>query len=125
MKVVTVGGNAFTRIRNLTPHTIRLVGGERALELPPDGPAARVALAADVPDGAVEIDGLMMPLVRTAATTTVVDLPDPEPGTLLLVARPVAEAVAARQDLAYPHLTVRDENGVVMGCRALGRPARP
>lgn len=68
---------------------------------------------------------MSIPLVRTAATPTVVDLPDPEPGTLLIVARPVADAVTDRHDLAYPHRAVRDDRGVVVGCRALGRPARP
>lgn len=71
------------------------------------------------------IGGMSIPLVRTAATPTVVDLPDPEPGTLLIVARPVADAVTDRHDLAYPHRAVRDDRGVVVGCRALGRPARP
>jgi hypothetical protein len=85
---------------------------------------ARLALAPDLPDGTMVVDGLPIPLVRTAATATVVNLPDPEPGTLLLVARAVAEALTGRQDLAYPHRTVRDDNGVVVGCRALGRPAR-
>jgi len=115
----------FTRIRNLTPHPIHLVGEGRVVELPPDGPPARLALAPDVPDGTVVVEGLPVPLVRTAATPTVVDLPDPEPGTLLIVARPVADVVTDRHDLVYPHRAVRDEDGVVVGCRALGRPSLP
>ena len=125
LRIVTANPTSFTRVRNLTPHAIHLIGDERILELPPDGPPARLALAPDLPDGTIVIDGFPIPVMRTAATTTVVNLPDPEPGTLLLVARPVAEALAARHDLAYPHRTVRDESGVVVGCRALGRPSRP
>jgi hypothetical protein len=112
----------FTRVRNLTPHPIHLVGESRTVVLPPSGPPARLVLAPDLPDGSVLIEGLSIPLVRTAATPIVVDLPDPEPGVLLIVARPVADALTDRKDLAYPHRAVRDEHGVVVGCRALGRP---
>jgi hypothetical protein len=111
------------RLRNRTPHTIHILGNDQALEITPDGPAARLTLAPDRPDGTLTVDGVAVPLIRTSATTTVVDLPDPEPGTLYVVARPVAEALPERHDLAYPHLTVRDDRGVVTGCRALGRPA--
>jgi len=110
-------------LRNLTPHAVRLIGDTGAVELSPDGPPARLVLAADVADGHVEVDGVTIPLVRTAATTTLVGLPDPAPGVLLVVARPVAEAAALRDDLVYPHRTVRDADGNVVGCRALGRPA--
>ena len=111
-------------IRNLTPHAVRLIGNDSATELPPDGPPARLVLAPDVQDGDVVVNGVTMPLVRTSATADVVNLPEPVPGVLLIVARPVAEALLDRDDLLYPHRAVRDENGTVVGCRALGRPLR-
>lgn len=119
------GSGVFVRLRNRTPHPIHIVGDDRTLEIAPDGPPARLVLAPDQPDGTLTIDGVPVPLLRTTATASVADLPAPEPGTLLVVARPVAEALPERDDLAYPHRSVRDDRGAVIGCRALGRPARP
>ncbi|MBI1758226.1 MAG: hypothetical protein HYR62_03230 [Actinobacteria bacterium] len=112
-------------VRNLTPHAVHLLGPDTVVELPPAGPPARLVLAPDQPDGEIRVGDLTVPLVRTAATPTVTGLPDPESGVLLIVARPVAEAFPHRDDLAYPHQVVRDEHGVIIGCRALGRPTHP
>jgi hypothetical protein len=69
------------------------------MELPPAGPPTRLVLAPDVPDGEVVVGSVSVPLVRTSATPVIVGLPDPEPGVLLIVARPVAEADPHRDDL--------------------------
>lgn len=111
------------QVLNLTPHTIRIIIGEATLSVPPSGPLARIVLAPDVPDGTVTIEGHQVPIVRTAATPEVTCLPEPRQDVLLIVARAVAEALPDRQDLVYPHDTVRDDRGAVIGCRSLGRPA--
>lgn len=120
-------GTVAAVLRNLTPHPVRLLGAEPgdgpAVELPPDGPPARLVLAPDEADGAVRVGDLVVPLVRTAATAEVTGLPEPRPGVLLIVARSAAEAFPDRDDLCYPHRMVRDGGGAVVGCRALGRPA--
>lgn len=110
-------------VLNLTPHVVRLVGEAATVELVPAGPPARVVLRPDLDDGAVRIGPLLVPLKRTAASPTVTGVPERRPGVLLIVARPVAEALPARDDLVYPHDTVRDSSGVVVGCRSLARPA--
>ncbi|WP_434740706.1 hypothetical protein [Micromonospora sp. SH-82] len=107
---------------NLTPHVVRLVGDELTVEVPASGPPARVVLQPDVVDGAVRVGALVVPLKRTAASPVVVGVPEPRPGMLFIVARPVAEALAERGDLVYPHDTVRDAEGRVVGCRSLARP---
>jgi len=108
---------------NLTPHVVRLVGDGAAVELAPAGPVARVVLRPDRADGVVRIGRLVVPLRRTSASSLVTGVPNRRPGVLLIVARAVAEALPDRDDLFYPHDTVRDEHGVVVGCRALARPA--
>jgi hypothetical protein len=109
-----------TSVVNLTPHHIRLVGEREAVELAPAGPPARLVLRRDEPLGRVAVGPVLIPVVRTAASGEVNGLPDPRPGVLLIVARPVAEALPNRDDLVFPHDTVRNENGTVIGCRALG-----
>jgi hypothetical protein len=109
---------------NLTPHVIRLISDTATVELPPAGPAARVVLLPDRNDGQIRIGPLLVPLKQTAASTHVTGLPDQQRGVLLIVARPVAEALPHRDDLLYPHDTVRDTSGIVIGCRSLGRVAR-
>jgi hypothetical protein len=108
-------------VLNLTPHPIRLVGDDSVVQLATSGPPARVVLLPDRPDGQVRIDGLVVPLKRTAASAEVTGLPGARPGVLLIVARPVAETLPHRDDLVYPHDTVRDATGAVVGCRSLAR----
>ncbi|MFI9531140.1 hypothetical protein [Micromonospora rosaria] len=108
---------------NLTPHVVCLLGGELAVEVPPSGPPARVVLRPDIADGVVRVGPLVVPLKRTAASPVVVGVPESRPGVLFIVARAVAEALPERNDLVYPHDTVRDAGGRVVGCRSLARPA--
>lgn len=121
--MLTVDDPVAVEMVNLTPHVVRLVGEDQTVELPPAGPPARVVLRPDRPDGAVRVGSLVVPLKRTAATGVVTGLPEPRPGVMLIVARPVAEALPERDDLVYPHETVRNADGVVVGCRSLARPA--
>lgn len=114
---------AVLEVLNLTPHVVRLVGDDATVELAPAGPPARVVLRPDRADGVVRVGPLLVPLKRTAASEVVTGVPDPRPGVLLIVARPVAEALPHRDDLVYPHDTVRDADGVIVGCRSLARPA--
>jgi hypothetical protein len=108
-------------VLNLTPHPIRLVGDGAVVELAASGPPARVVLLPDRADGQVRIGCLVIPLKRTAASAEVTGLPEERPGILIIVARPVAEALPRRDDLVYPHDTVRDTVGAVVGCRSLAR----
>lgn len=112
------------RLINLTPHTITLVGTGGATEtIQPSGPPARVTLASDIPDGVVEVGSMDVPLVRTARTSEVTGLPEPQDGVLYVVSRQVVEAMPERKDLVFTHLAVRGAGNQIIGCRALARPA--
>ncbi|MFC0903824.1 hypothetical protein ACFHWD_03850 [Clostridium sp. MT-14] len=49
------------------------------------------------------------------------NLPEPQPDTIFVVSSIVAQAAQNRDDLFIPDDTVRDENGRIIGCRALAR----
>lgn len=109
------------RIINLTPHALNLVTGEGTVTIPPSGTIARVSVNR-TQIGTVSIDGVTVPLNRSQYGE-VVDLPDPAEDTLYVVSALVAAACPERSDLVVPDDLVRDEQGRVIGARALTFPA--
>ena len=128
-----------TKLVNLTPHTIVLVGpdGAPALTVAPSGTIARAtedaqvsrtaAVSPDVGD-AVEVD------VVDVAYTAVEGLPpvgpsDPATLTCYVVSSVVAQACYAlgrpTHDLLVPGQQVRDAEGRIVGCRSLQRFSPP
>ena len=118
-------GTVPVRLRNLTPHPVTIViPGGRSMTIPtdPEGPARCIPTTEVVgkvmvitPDGG---DVEFVPVRRTVMGA-VTGLPDPEPGVLLLVSRVVAEAARDRKDLVIVDDTVRDDQGRIIGARAL------
>ena len=103
-------------LRNLTPHRLCVIdsNGAAVLDLAASKPAARIAQ--DVV-AETTLDGVLIRTIRYGIPT---DLPDPVAGTVLVVARVVAQQIS-RDDLVFPDEEVRDEAGRVVGCRALAR----
>jgi hypothetical protein len=112
---------------NLTPHPIRFCdsdGLEIAL-VAPSGQTARIdTMRAPSGDGAVTVDGATIP-IEGAWYGELSGLPEQQDGVLYVV--PLLTALAApadRDDLLVPHQQVRDQEGTVVGCAALGRVVR-
>lgn len=104
----------FDGIVNLTPHAITLLRvHDRPMLLPASGNVARLPYSVE-PAGEVRNVALV-----TTAYGSVEGLPEPEEGTLYLVSAVVRAAVPDRTDVASPGDLVRDEEGVVVGCRHL------
>jgi hypothetical protein len=102
------------KLVNLTPHTINIVGGEGgSVAIPPSGKVARCATKT-VPVGTAE--GIALSRISYGE---VVDLPDPEEGTLFVVSALARAAKPDRTDVASPGDLVRDESGQPIGCRGL------
>lgn len=105
---------------NLTQHTITFLGpsGEK-VELPPSGAVARASLqrgqVAEVIFG-----GLTIPVYKVLPAGQAI-IPPAVPGVHYVVSRLVAEVCSDRDDLLVPDDLVRDEEGRVLGCRALAR----
>jgi hypothetical protein len=114
--------------RNLTPHAVDLVQGDTRTTYPVDGPAPRVTTieSYDLPIhddvNNIYVDTVVSVLSDTITLSgTITDLPDPEPGVVLIVSRMVCEAKPQRTDLVYPEGIVRGPDGVPIGCRKFGR----
>ena len=105
---------------NLTPHPLRLVfdSGETH-EVPPANEPARVVDRRGARE-LVDTDAGRVEVSDVASGGEVVGLPPASEGVLLVVSRVTASAVR-RADLVFPLDEVRDDEGRVVGCRALGR----
>lgn len=101
-------------IRNFTPHRqLHLVSP--ALDLVQQG-EARCAEVTTI-EGSWDEDGIL-PRV-SVSYGAVTGLPDPQPGTILLVSQLVVRALSERRDLAYPFGLVRDADGTITGFTTL------
>lgn len=108
-----------SKLLNLTPHEIRFVRPEgEDLVLPPSGAVARVSVTRRM----CEETRLGIPVFSTQAGG-VHGLPAPHSDEAYIVSRAVAEAARGRPDIFFPDDLVRDDQGRVIGARALGRLA--
>ena len=103
------------RIINLTPHTITFFdgAGNAVLTVEPSGQVARCSVTREKIG---EINGIP---VNKSRFGEVENLPDPQPDTIFVVSALVAQAIPDRPDIFIVDDTVRDEQGRIIGCRAL------
>lgn len=106
------------RIRNLTPHSIDIIGEHHRTRIPPEQHTVPRIIESAERTGHIEIHGIDVALLRVTPSH-VVDLPPPEENTLLIVARVIADSARERHDLVVPYDTVRDADGTILGCRSL------
>ena len=107
-------------IVNLTPHALNIMpqGPDGpVVTIPPSGQVARCAVDRVQVD-TITVDGISVPVNQTRFGE-VSDLPDPQPDTIFVVSALVAQAVPDRQDVFIVDDAVRDEQGRIIGCRAL------
>lgn len=108
------------RIVNLTPHDLNLMpeGPEGpVVTIPPSGQVARCAVDRVQVD-TITVDGIAIPVNQTRFGE-VTGLPDPQPDTIFVVSAVVAQAVPDRPDVFIVDDAVRDEQGRIIGARAL------
>src|SRR5690554_2358714 len=104
------------RIINLTPHAVTLVtaSGDEVV-VPPQETPVRIPTT---PTPAGEVNGIPVVVKRLGDADSV--LPEPQPGTVYVVARPVAERAGHRTDLVVP-TRVERVDGRPVRARALAR----
>src|SRR5690554_6307458 len=104
------------RIINLTPHAVTLVtaSGDEVV-VPPQETPVRIPTTT-TPAG--EVNGIPVVVERLGDADSV--LPEPQPGTVYVVARPVAERAGHRTDLVVP-TNVERVDGRPVRARALAR----
>lgn len=127
---------------NLTPHPVVLLDADEsvALELPKfrDPPRAKeerqkegdirtkrdhpLQMYADPSLNPYGIERSIIDIpVNRVSLGSVEGLPEPLNGVAYIVSRIVAEAAPERDDLYIPDETVRDEEGRIIGCKALAQ----
>jgi len=132
----------YFRVVNLTPHTINFIRPysleigrdefgtplyiteERTYSLPPSGTVARCKTDRQQVDSFIleDVDGwdITVPITSTKFGE-VEGLPEPQEDTIYIVSNLVAQAASDREDVFFPDDVVRDEEGKIIGCRALGK----
>ena len=108
------------KIINLTPHQIVLMpeGPDGpTVTIPPSGQVARCEVNR-VQVNTIVVDGISVPVNQTQFGR-VDGLPDPQPDTIYVVSALVAQAMPWRDDVFIVDDTVRDEQGRIIGARAL------
>lgn len=108
----------MTKFVNLTPHPINIIGGP---VIPPSGEIARVQVTREFV-GRVGMVDCFRPIFGDPE-----GVPDPEPGTILIVSGLVRAHpdFAGRGDIASPGDLVRGEGGAVVGCNGLDFNVQP
>lgn len=101
----------MTKLVNLTPHEINIVG-EQSMTIPPSGQVARVAETTEIVSS---VDGI--PIIHKTFGK-VEGLPEPQPDTIYIVSLLVAQAVE-REDVLTIGETVRNDKGQVIGAKSL------
>lgn len=103
---------------NLTPHDVMLSDGT---VIPASGRVARVdVLERRLCEHGPDAQTYGVPVVERTYYGAV-DLPDEQPGVTYLVSQIVAHDSPERRDLYYPAHMLRDEQGRITGCAALGQ----
>ena len=105
----------MAKMVNLTPHVINVLNEDNTL-LKAIEPSGVVARCSTCREEAGKIDGI--PVNRTSFGV-VSGLPGPEPGTYYIVSALTAQAVPNRADVLVTDDAVRDQEGRIIGCRAL------
>lgn len=114
------------RFINLTPHplNVKATSGDFVTILPDaDGPA-RVVYDTFPPEQVRAGNFDFFEVTVAGCPREIINLPDPEPNVVFIVAKAVADAAPRyRGDLMSPGRLIRDENGRVIGCDGLTRRA--
>lgn len=100
---------------NLTPHDVTIVVGDRTEVIRP----SELARCKETSVQVGLIDG-WIPVYETEYGE-VSGLPEPAEDTIYIVSAIVAKAVKDRADVYIPAKTIRDENGVIIGCIGLNK----
>lgn len=100
---------------NLTPHEIVILAEDNTV-LKAIAPSGTIARCSTCREEVGKIDGI--PVNRTSFGV-VSGLPGPEPGTYYIVSALTAQAVPQRNDVLVTDDAVRDQEGRIIGCRAL------
>lgn len=101
-------------IVNLTPHTLVFMDGDN--NIIQSVPTSGIARCTQSRTQTGSVNGIP---INSTSFGDVVGLPDPQLGTIFVVSALTAQAVPSRSDVFITDDAVRDNQGRVVGCRAL------
>ena len=104
------------KIKNFTPHILRVRTPKGGVDLPSEG-IARVSYESKIFDW-VHVEDINIP-VYTTTHTEVTGLPAAEADTYIIVSSIVKAACPDRKDLVCPVYAVKDKWGNVIACRGV------
>ena len=105
----------MTNVFNFTPHTLNVVCGDGSVKTLPSVGIARVATSVKALDPVCGFD------VVSTTFSDVTGLPDYDPDKYYVVSRLVLSACPGRADLLCPGELVRDNDGIVIGCKGFSK----
>ncbi|MEN0661416.1 hypothetical protein NST11_18980 [Caldifermentibacillus hisashii] len=105
------------KIVNLTPHSLNILVDGKDIVIPPSGTVARAATVRKQ-IGSITIDGVDIPINKTVLGD-IDGLPAPADDTIYVVSMLVAQAVPDRDDVFIVDDAVRDDQGRIIGAKAL------
>jgi len=107
----------MTKLVNLTPHPVRLIGLDGRVTVPPSGIVAYLTYS-NTEERIITVEGIQIPL-RKRRVREVFNLPDPVEGTIYIVSDEVHEALPEREDLVSPTEFLPEAGGQIVGAYAL------
>ena len=101
---------------NCTPHPITLISQDGSFSIFPKG-----EIVPRLVQNTVEVDTINGVSITETSFGETTNLPEKQEGVYLIVSRMILEANKDRNDLLVPNELVRDEAGVIIGCKSLSR----
>lgn len=108
------------KLANCTPHKITLFPGidDIMIALEPTGVVPRVTTLSTL-DYVITLDDGVQIDVWKSVNADLFDIPPYDPDTINIVSQLVAASCPNRKDLVYPNDLVRNDEGVIIGCKSL------
>ena len=105
---------------NLTPHAVMICNedGEVKVTVPASGELARVEQKTEKTTTYFKVGEFTFPVTHNTYGQ-VTGLPAQDGGKMYVVSRQVAEAATGRTDLLVPNQSIRNSEGVIVGCLSL------
>jgi hypothetical protein len=105
------------KIKNCTPHPVNIEGEDgKARTFPKSDAPARVSVKKE------QVGSLLGISVSRETFGNVIDLPEEQDGTFLIVSRMVEAALPDRHELVVPGDLIRNEKGQIVGARGVVAP---
>lgn len=102
------------KIVNIAPHPLNLVlNNGKTITIEPCGTIPRIVEETVEHNIVDEIE------INTIRKVNVINLPEPEEGTLYFTSRILAAQIPTRKDLVFPAEFIRDASGNIIGCKGL------